>query len=320
MENKELRQLENSVEIVGTLKAKNLKMATSKKGRDYVSGNLIVQSEIGDKIHEHRVSVFMMKDSKLFKGIETVSKEYKAIEDVGKENADKIRVTGELGLNEWYNRNGQLIQRNEIKGVFFNRVEPDEADKALATIETVVTGFEPIIDESGLPTGEKKIEGFTVGWGNNVIDLVDAVVKADLVEAMENLYTPGSTGSITYNLNNYVLVDENPEKVETVNHGFGSQEKVDSQVATKYVNNIEVFGGSVPYFGTIEYTEEEIQTARQVRQMALEALQAPPPATPANTPGFGTVETNSSANTDNNPFEQYVSEQADAVLGGMPDF
>ena len=315
MENNEnLRQLQNSVEVVGKLKSKQLEVKTSKKGNEYMSGSLVVTSVIGDKINEQQIKVFIMKTSKLFKGIETVMNEYKSVEEVGSELADRIRVTGELKLNEYYNSNGNFVQFNEIKGVFFNRVEEDVADKSIATIETVVEEFVDIVDNDGLPTGDKTVKGFTVGWGNDVVELRNTIVKSDLAEAMQNLYVPGSTGQLTFQLNNYVEVSEPEEKEVDASHGFGSSEKVESNVAKKYVNNIEVIGGGVPYFGTKEYTETEIQQAKQVRELKLQSLNEPAPSAPVqHQTGFAKPQKQQSQ-TEASPFETSVPES------GMPDF
>ena len=317
MENNEnLRQLQNSVEVVGKLKSKQLEVKTSKKGNEYMSGSLVVASVIGDKINEQQIKVFIMKSSKLFKGIETVMNEYKSVEEVGSEEADRIRVTGELKLNEYYNNNGNFVQFNEIKGVFFNRVEEDVPDKSIATIETVVEEFVDIVDNDGLPTGDKTVKGFTVGWGNDVVELRNTIVRSDLAEAMQNLYVPGSTGQLTFQLNNYVEVEEPEEQEVDASHGFGSSEKVESNVAKKYVNNIEVIGGGVPYFGTKEYTEDEIQQAKQVRELKLQSLNEPAPSTPVQRQtGFPESQPKQQqSQTEASPFTTSVPES------GMPDF
>lgn len=286
MEQKELRQLQNSVEIIGTLKSKNLEPKVSKKGKPYMSGDLTVVTVDGDKINEHRVKIFIMESSKLYKGIETVRSEYKSVEEVGPEAADRIRVTGEMTLNEYYNRDGKLVQFNEIKGVFFNRLEDDTPDRAIASIETVIEEFTDKLDSEGLPTGEKTVKGFTVAWGNNVVELRNAVVKDQLAEAMMELYQPFSTGRLSFKLNNYVEKVEQ-EAVANVQHGFGSTATVEPNVINNFTNNIEIIGGDIPFFGSKEYTHEEIEEAHKVRQLALQTLEAPAPETPQQTTGFG---------------------------------
>ena len=289
--NQDLRILSNTVEVVGTLKSKELEVRVAKKsGKRYMSGKIVVASKVDGKLNEQQIRVFIMESSKLFKGIETVKNEYSSIEEVGATQADRIRVTGELDFNQYYNRDGKLVQFNEIKGVFFNRLdETDETqDRAIATIDTVVESFVDKMDADGLPTGEKEVKAFTVAWGNNVIELKNTIVKEELAESMQNLYQPGSTGKLSFKLNNYVEVEETQVEVAPT-HGFGSQEIAEGSVAKNFVNNIEIIGGQVPYFGSIEYTPQEIEQAHKARDLKLQTLQAPAPTTPETTTGFGST-------------------------------
>jgi hypothetical protein len=316
MENQQLRQLQNTVEIVGTLKSKELEVKTSKAGNKYMTGKLVVLSKFDNKVQEQVIRVFIMASSKLFKGVETVKNEYKTIEEHGEENADRIKVTGELKLNEYYGQDGTLRQFNEIRGVFFNRLDPanDQPDKAIASIETVVEGYSEKMDKDGMPTGEYDVRCFTVGWGNEVIELKNVVIGSELAEAFMNLYQPGSTGRLTFKLNNYVETIEKEEEIqEQPQHGFGSTEKVEtSNIINKYVNNLEIIGGDVPFMGSKEYTEEEIQAAKQVRALKLQELQKPAPATPPVNTGFG-----AGATTPQQPVE---TQMPFGLQDQMPDF
>jgi hypothetical protein len=286
MENEALRILDNKVQIVGTLKSKDLEVKTSKKGNVYMTGNVVVLSKFDNKAQEIKVSVFMMEKSKLFKGIETVKNEYKTIEKDGAANADRIEINGELTLNEYYNSQGNLIQFNQVKGIFFNRLDEsnDKPDKAIATIDTVIQDFEPVMKDQ-LPTGDYKVKGFTVGWGNEVIELQNTIVGKDLAETFMDLYQPGSTGELTFKLNNYAVVKESAPEVKA-SHGFGSTEKVEARTVTDHVNNIEVIGGEIPYFGSKEYQLEEIERAKEVRELKKQELAQSASDTPPS--GFGT--------------------------------
>lgn len=306
--NQDLRQLQNTVEVVGTLKSKDLEVKVAKNsGKRYMSGRIVVASKVDGKLNEQQISVFIMESSKLFKGIETVKNEYNSIEEVGPTQADRVRVTGELGLNEYYNREGKLVQFNDIKGVFFNRLEQgnETPDRAIATVDTVVESFVDVMDSEGLPTGEKSVKAFTVGWGNNVIELKKTIVKENLAEAMQNLYQPGSTGKLSFKLNNYVEIKEEEEVVNPA-HGFGSEEVAESTVAKNFVNNIEIIGGQVPYFGSIEYTPEEIEQAHKARELKLQTLSQPAPSTPSVTNGFGdSATTQTTTNTSNSDMPDF---------------
>lgn len=316
-QNIELRQLANSVEIVGTLKSKELEVKTSKKGNTYMSGKLVVASEFDGKVNELNIKVFIMQKSKLFKGIETVKNEYKTIEKDGKEAADRVRITGELKLNEYYNGQGNLVQFNEVKGVFFNRLDDtnDQPDKAIASIETVVESFTEKLDADKLPTGDYEVNAFTVAWGNEVIEFKNTVIGEALAQSFMDLYQPGSTGRLTFKLNNYVELEEKEEEVPAApTHGFGTTETVETSNTIKnFVNNIEIIGGDMPFFGTKEYTPDEIENAKQVRNLALQALEAPASDVPQTNTGFG----------EGAPSQSQVDDGMPTGMGGsdeMPDF
>jgi len=318
-QNENLRQLENTVEIVGTLKSKELEVKTSRAGNKYMSGKLVVSSKFDNKVQDQVIKVFIMASSKLFKGIETVKNEYRTIDADGVNAADRIRVTGEMKLNEYYNSQGKLVQFNEIKGVFFNRLDEtnDQPDKAIASIETVVEGFVDKLDKDNLPTGEFKVNGFTVGFGNDVIELQNAVIGADLAASFMSLYQPGQTGRLTFKLNNYVLVEEQEVVEQAPSHGFGSTETIEANVIKDYVNNMEIIGGDMPLFAPKEYSVEEIAKAKQVRALKLQEMQQPAPPTPPTNTGFG-----QGVNTPPNTPPVNVDNQMPTNFGkdSMPDF
>src|SRR5699024_6419795 len=217
----------------------------------------------------------------------------------GKDLADRVRVNGELTLNQYINKNDKLVQFNEIKGVFFSRLKEEEndvndpkyvKDKALASVEAVVEGFDNILDSDKLPAGDLSVKAFTVAWRSTVVDLHNVIVKESLAEAFMDLYQPGNTGRLTLQLNNYVeIVDQPEEQPVAQTHGFGSSEVVESTVVDRYVNNIEVIGGDMPFLGSKEYTPEEIELATKTSQLAIQSLSAAPstPQVPDTNTGFG---------------------------------
>lgn len=176
----------------------------------------------------------------------------------------------------------------KLRVFFYNRLDANDKqpDKAIASIETVVEGFVEKLDAEQLPTGDYQVNGFTVAWGNDVVELKNAIVKAELAEAFQNLYQQGQTGRLTFKINNYVVVEEK-EVQEVPAHGFGSTETVDDSVINHYVNNLEIIGGDIPFFGGKEYTPEEIAEAHRVRNLKIQSLQPSVPETPPTNTGFG---------------------------------
>lgn len=287
-----LPQLANTVEIVGTLKEMNIESKVSVKGNKYVRGTVTVVSKADNKVHEHRIAVMVMETSKLIKGIRTMLAEYKSIEAVGEENADRIKVTGEIQLQEYYGKDDQLKSFNEIKGVFFNRLDADsdQPDKAVASIEVIVDAFVPVVDE---PTGEiihHQVNCYTIGYGEKVIEIKKAMVGEKLSNAMEDLYQPGSTGRLTFKINNYVEKTEKTEQEEPVamSHGFGSEETVEGmKVFDKYVSSLEITGGDLPFEDEKALTEEQRQVAKRSLALAREELKTSKTNNAPSTPQQG---------------------------------
>lgn len=299
-----LPQLTNTVEIVGTLQSIDLEESVAKTSKKkYIKGSLVVASQSGDKVHEHKISVFQMEKNKkgevtkLYKGIQTVMNEFKSVEKHGEE-ADRIKVIGEIELEEYFNKQGEFVSFNKVKGTFFNRLEAgdDQPDKAIASIEVVVKGFAPVADTE---TGEilhHSVNAFTVGYGERVVELKKAIISDQLHDAMANLYEAGSTGRLTFRLNSFVeKIEKEAEQQEvSMSHGFGTEETVETnRVFDRRVNNLEITGGDLPFEEPKALTPEQIQEAERKLALAREELKANAnnaPATPAadsKPTGFG---------------------------------
>lgn len=267
MAQNKLRRLKNNVVVIGTIKSKNLEVRKSEAGANYITGKLVVQSNINNLINEHVIEVFVMASSKLYSGVVTVMNEYKTIEADGMANADRIKVGGILKLNEFKNNQGILVQYNQVRGMMFNRLDKtsDVQDMADASIETVVEGFEAVVKD-GLATGEYLVKGFTVSWNNEVVEFKDVLVGQEVAQAFMNLYPQNSTGRLVFQLRSYV-----EEVKQASSFGFGATVDIKETFETtkRYTRSIRVIGGDVPFFGSKEYTPEEIYQAKQLRAQKL---------------------------------------------------
>ena len=284
----ELRQGQNNLEIVGTVKKVDLKVATNKTGKEYISGRVEIEVRDGEKVNVIPVRVFSLKLKKdgtengLFKGYKTVLDEY----EVGQQ----VRVTGEVRLEEYYTQSGSLTSYNSFSATFFNRVEDaDFKPKALATVDTYVEGMTSELDAEGLPTGNLELEAFTVGYNGRVVPLKNAIVGKDLAGVFESMYYPGTTGKITYKINNYAELEETEEVVGNTT-GFGSAERVETNIVKNYVSGLEIIGGDLPYSdGVNEYSPADVEQAHKNRALALQELKQNSQASATPT-GFGTVQ------------------------------
>lgn len=270
-----LKEMKNGFKIVGTLKTKDLRIDKTKSGKEAIMGNVIVEVIEAEKIHNIRVEVFSMRykkdseeESGLFKGYKTVLEEYISKDD-DPENADVIEIRGSIDVNDYVGQDGQLRTSNRNRALFFNRVDKDSEQQALATVEAVVMGYVDITDSEGIPTGETKVKAATVGYGGKIIPLEKLVIGKDL-EAMRDAYYEGTTGILTIKMNNYP-VEKEQESADIV--GFGLTED-QTRTVVNYVSNLQIVGGSYPDTET-GLTEEQIQQMKQDRKAQLVAVQQP---------------------------------------------
>lgn len=249
-----LKQLDNKLEIIGTLKSKNLEYRTTMDGRQYITGNIIITSKINDVTHDFMVKVFSMNTQRsfnIFKGIQTVLNEYKSIDQNGEENADYIRVLGSLKYVHYESVNGEVKEYNEIKGNYFTRLDNKEEGKALMEIGTVVEGY-TIHNESD----KLQIKGFNVAYNNEVVILKNCFVQDEVVDVFKNFYPVNSTGRLICSLSCPTL-----EQVPT--HAFGATFSIAK--STQETNDllIEVIGGDIPFEDDRKYTAEKIKLAKK---------------------------------------------------------
>jgi hypothetical protein len=297
-----LRELLNSQRIVGTLKEMNLERKPNKKdpSKTQIQGNIVVMSEVDGKVSEHRIELFAFTTSKLAKGYETVMKEYKAADVVGKDNATRVQVTGNIDINDYMGQDQVIRTNNRNRGVFVNRIEdPAIQDEALAQVELIVTNIQPATDNEGIETGELKLEGFTVGYNGTVIELKNMIVGQDLADVISENYEPGSTGKLTFAVNNYVEVIEGEPKEDDGAAGFGMQVDLDNQVK-KYVRELRVIGGFPPYLDDKAYTDEQVDLAKKTRALKLQEVKNNVPNTPPT--GAGGFGANAAPKTNVDPF------------------
>lgn len=282
-----LREGQNNVEVVGTVKKIDIETKKSKAGKDIIIGTVIVEVKDGDNVNNIRCKLFSNKYKKdgnpngLYKGYLTVKNEYNP--------GDRIRVVGQLTINEYYKKDGSLLSFNEVKGTFFNRLEGEEAnapDKAVATIDMIIENLTSEVDAENLPTGNLTVDAFCIGYNGLIIPLKNLIIKEGLVEPFQNMYFPGNTGRITVKINNYATVVTEVRE-ETEQQGFGSTERVEDNVVTDYTSDLEIIGGDLPYSdGVNDYTPEQIEQAHRNRKLVLASLKenATAPETPT---GFG---------------------------------
>lgn len=267
-----LAQLGNTVVIMGTIKEKNLekiqstytdKQTGQQVTKDVIRGNVIV--EVADKergrTHNHKIEVYRYEaDNNIYKGLETVLAEHQV--------GDFIKATANVEANDFVDKEGNIVERNKLTGIFFNRVtnEAEQIPCAEAKIKMVVENYLPVNNADGT-IKHYQVKGFTVGYNGRIIPLHNVVIGQELGEAIAGFYPVGmnSMGELSFDVNNFLETTTTPVQ-QTATVGFGRQA---THVTTggKFVNNLEIIGG-LP--AERQFTPQEMQMVQQSRNLALE--------------------------------------------------
>lgn len=280
-----LRQCFNNMTAVGTLKSKEVKYSTTSNGEPTISLNLILVSKNEDKINETRINLWAKNTSKLYNSYVTVANEYKTIEKDGEENADRVKITGNLEMNEYFNSNSMELKTfNNLKGVFVNRLNTELQDEIGAVVECIITGTTDEISSDGMPTGRKKVQLMTVGYGSTIHEIQNVVVSKELAQQFTQIYPINSTGKLYLKIHNYAEVEEVTEKPVL---GFGTNlNNMPDSVVKNYVNEIEIIGGDAPNVAN-RFTLEQINEMKKQRELARNEKMNKVPQTPPAPTGFG---------------------------------
>lgn len=280
----ELRQCYNVLTVIGTLKSKEVKYGTTSNGDQTISIELLVVSNYEDKVNEVKVRLWAKNTSKLYNSYVTIANEYKTINDNGAEEADRIKATGSLDMNEYYSTNSSsLITRNVLKGVFVNRLDKELQDEVGAVVECVISGIADEIVE-GRITGRKKVKLLTVGYQSSIHELQNVYIEKELAAQFCQMYQINSTGKLYLKINNYVeKVEEKPEEKPSIGFGNPLNNMPDTTVKN-YTNEIIIVGGDMPNIAN-RFTMEQIGEMNRLREVSRSEKLNIAPSTPPS--GFG---------------------------------
>lgn len=277
MEQQKLAEQKNEVVIVGTLKSHDFEVKVSKKGKTYISGNAKIEVFENNQLNVLTVSVYATAGNKIYDGLVTVMNEYKTtekeIEITKDENAkgERVRVRGSIDLEE-YISNDEIKRYNKIKGVFFNRLKNPEQDSAKALIDVNISSIVPVNNTEGLPTGELKVDGFTVGYNEKIIPFLKLLVGPNLAPAFQAYYRPFTTASLSIRLQNYAVEKEQKPTMATQTAFGESYSDIGDRVAYDYVNDYLIVGGENPYMDFRNLTPEQHEKAAMKRKLAIDSL------------------------------------------------
>lgn len=253
----------NSIQVVGWVKSKDISYTTAKDGGQVVRGSVtmevpVTQQDGSVQLNNVRLNVYQSqffksgKANPFYEGFETVIREYVA-KDEDAENATYARANGDISWNVYTNNSGQVVENNRLSARSFSRVDPNVVKpKAVGTLDVYVNDYKEHM-EHGEPTNTYDVNGFYVGYNGRVNKLVDFIAPAIMYEkGLQGTWTIG------YHINNYAVVDK---KQDEAADGFGTVEEIRSN---SYVNNMQITGAQS---NKIQVDEEQAQEAiNEIRQ------------------------------------------------------
>lgn len=202
-----------------------------------------------------------------YAGINTVMTEYKSIAQVGEEEADKVRVSGDLNI---YTSAMTGNVNVGYKSNFFNRLKnPDEFEpKAEFTLEVFISSITPEVDKEGEETGRTLVKGWTVTFAG--VEPITLVAEGDVAAAVDSTFEPGQTVEFYGD-----MVNSRVEKITEIPVAIGKPRR---KVETSFKNELIITGASEAYEEGVSaekpYEADVIKAAIQERQNKLEEAKA----------------------------------------------
>ena len=240
-----IRQADNKAKAEGHLAEKKLEVSEI-NGNKVIKGNITIQTSADNFI---TFSVYVPEktkngtDNKAYAGISTVMNEYKSIADVGKDDADKVRVSnGQINPYTRADEAGNIIEGLNYRTNFINRVrETDTFDPhAEFEVEMYVSAFIPEI-KNDVETGRVIVKGYVPTY-NGIESLTLVAPKdgeVDWAELISQNYTIGKTGRFFGTMENH--------RIETVTKVPLLGGAVKEEKSYHYENELLITGASEPY-------------------------------------------------------------------------
>lgn len=280
-----LREANNFVVVEGVLKENNLEKKTENEGTDnqktFIRGNIIIS--VSDQ-EEYKIHYYANEftstgsESKAFKGLETVMKEYvslaQAIAD-GKDasEATKVNVKAKFGINDFYStEKNQMYSTVQLRANYVSRVTGEFKPRAEFDVECYFQSIEEEKDANGVSTGRVKVEGIVPIYQGAVIPITffstEDKTYGDIGQYLLQNYKAGKTGAIGGHISCKIV--SNTTQVQ----GFGAP--VERTFNNYVYENIIERGGAEQYLITDpkNFDKNTIKSAMLFRQEQLEKKKA----------------------------------------------
>lgn len=268
----------NKISIEGILKEKNIEFAVDSEGVNYIKGNIVIKNDNG----EYEVNLFAKqltstgKENSLFKGYKTVNEKYVSIAEailngVSEEEvetvATKVNVNGELSIEEYIGRDGELKTFWKLKGTFINSLKSTDtyAPKATFEVDLYTTRIVPEVERgTGAETGRVIVEGFLANY-NKDIKPIKLISSINTSAHLKNNYQTNLNGTLFGNIVNNVS-DKVVKKGGADSGGFGEEMET---VYHSVIKELQITGGTSQ---KENWTQEELKTAKATREVYINNL------------------------------------------------
>lgn len=266
------KQSDNDVNVVGILSELEVKIGTSKKGKDYVTvtAKVRVDQEINGNMTENEIPVKFMAMKKKSDGTDnpmyTKALDYReqftslaAADDPSQ--ADRVSIVGRLSENSYTGQDGILREGWQIDGRFMNKAKKDEKEKATFCL-TGVIGRINEEEKNGEPTGRLKVKATVVAWGGRA-DVINFIAEDSAKSHIESNWEVGDTVIIS---GRFAYTNKTETKIEEI--GFG--EPIEKQYTVSKREAIITAGSPAGLEEAISYDPDEIKNALAERKARLD--------------------------------------------------
>jgi hypothetical protein len=268
-------QAQNKINLVGKLLDVSFGEGKTSDNRDYRRASLtirVTQTYGGhEETSEIPVSIFAThytsagKLNSGWKSIEDLHN-FKSVQDVGMDNADKIRITGSsISENNFVSRNGQLINGWQIRGMFVSGATTEEVASFINDI--FIMDMHEELDRNDEPTGRLVIKGGLVQYGGK-LDVLEYIVEQP--EAVEYISSHWNVND-TVTVRGRIRVTSQEEKHSASESSWGEELP---ETSTRMVRELIITRGSdEPFDEDFAYDAVEIKKAFNERKARLEQMQ-----------------------------------------------
>lgn len=169
----------NNIIIKGILAEKNLEIKTTKTGKEYITGTIVVKTG-ENSLHKLKVNTYKLKKdgtvNSMFTGLVTAMETHKSIATHGDE-ADAVEVKAKLDIEDYKGRDGQMVKYvsrvvNSCSRIDKATLEPE----AKGTVHIIIDRALMEVNKEGEETGRAIVKGYCKQFTGAVFP-VDFVIE-----------------------------------------------------------------------------------------------------------------------------------------------